>query len=92
MGKDLANVQSYQDMIKALDVFSDEVRTNTNILSIAANTCVANMGSDNISTKYATQLNDEIVKFERVFSLIESLSMGLQTEMKSIEEVVSEIE
>lgn len=89
MGKDLADLQSYQDMIKALTVFSDEIRTNTSILNVAANTCVANMGSDLTSTKYAMQLHEEITKFGSVYPLIDNLIKGLQDEMHGMEEIMS---
>lgn len=73
-------IESLDLLIKAVQEYEVDLRTNKQFLVNAAIVCDAAMGSDDIAKKHIERLNQALVKLEKAAQLASDVAKALKTD------------
>lgn len=82
----VADEESYEEMIRALQNFLSQVSTQCQVMSDAGTDCVDNTENDPAATKAAAKLQSCIGKIRGTFGDIQGIVAGLQKQLNDIRE------
>lgn len=74
---DYLEIESLDKLIKAVQVYQEELQTNRQILINAANVCDAAMGNDDIARKHIARLNEALEKLKRTAQIASDVAEAL---------------
>lgn len=72
--------QALYNMLKAVETFTDELRTNTRIIQNAYSMCSSILGNDSLQYKYVSKLDDVIAKLMQACNKAEDFKKDLTEE------------
>lgn len=85
----VADEESYEEMIRTLQNFLSQVSTQCQVMSDAGTDCVDNTEGDPAAAKAAAKLQSCIGKIRGTFEEIQSVITALQQELEQIREAAA---
>lgn len=86
MGNSHLEIESLETLIKAVQIYQDELLINRRILENAANVCDVAMGSDDIVKKHISRLNEALEELKKTSKIAEEVAEALiEDKRKAIE-------
>jgi hypothetical protein len=70
-------IESLDTLIKAVQVYQEELATNRQILVNAANVCDAAMGSDDIVKKHLARMNEALEELKKTSQIASDVAEAL---------------
>lgn len=80
-------IESLDTLIKAVQVYQEELETNRQILVNAANVCDVAMGSDDIVKKHIARLNEALEELRKTSQIAENVAEALIEDKRKALEV-----
>lgn len=82
MHKNQLDTEALEKLIKAVNVYREELEKNRQILENAANVCDAAMGNDAIAKKYIAQLKEALEELKKTSDLASDVAVALVKEKR----------
>ncbi len=83
-------IEALESLIVAVKKYREELETNKVILVNASNLCDQAMGSDAISQKHISELNNAITELEKTSAIVEKVAIALQEDLNKAKDVLED--